>query len=94
MIDLSNVTVTISCEENPNYMPSQQRAKKPHNVKQGIAAGIRWAVWGRDNFTCQQCGKRSHLAVDHILAESKGGATEMDNLQTLCKSCNSRKGSK
>ena len=64
------------------------------NPKELIPAPIRWAVWQRDNFTCRHCGARSHLAVDHIIPESKGGPTEEDNLQTLCKRCNSRKGNR
>lgn len=57
-----------------------------------IPPDIRWEVWERDNFTCRHCGVRRHLSVDHIIAESKGGPMTLDNLQTLCRSCNSRKG--
>ena len=59
-----------------------------------IPPDIRWAVWARDDFTCQECGSRIYLSVDHIFPESKGGDLSLDNLQTLCKSCNSRKGEK
>lgn len=57
-----------------------------------IPPTLRWAVWERDDFRCQHCGSRQDLAVDHILAESKGGTLDMVNLQTLCRPCNSRKG--
>lgn len=60
--------------------------------KEPIPPEIRWAVWERDNFTCKHCESRQNLSVDHILAESKGGTMTLENLQTLCKSCNSRKG--
>lgn len=62
--------------------------------KTPIPNDIRWEVWKRDNFTCQHCGKRKYLTIDHIYPESKGGKTELSNLQTLCKSCNSKKGTK
>jgi len=62
--------------------------------KQIIPPEIRWFVWERDNFTCKMCGSRRNLSIDHIYPESKGGLLEKENLQTLCKSCNSRKGAK
>jgi hypothetical protein len=62
--------------------------------KRSIPADLRWAVWERDNFTCQFCGTRRRLSVDHIIPESQGGKTELDNLQTLCVPCNSSKGTR
>ena len=67
---------------------------KRASQKEPIAPEVRWAVWERDNFTCQYCGVRRDLSVDHIVPESKGGGIEMANLQTLCSKCNSRKGDK
>ena len=64
-----------------------------HARKIDIPNELRWTVWERDNFTCK-CGARKFLSVDHITPESEGGSTELDNLQTLCKSCNSTKGIK
>ena len=52
---------------------------------------IRWDVFERDNFTCQHCGIRRYLTVDHITPRSKGGDDSMENLQTLCKGCNTEK---
>ena len=63
-------------------------------VKQLIDKEIRGVIFERDNFTCLICGATDNLSVDHVLAESKGGATTLDNLQTLCRSCNSRKGAR
>lgn len=70
--------------------PSPSRFYK----KVPIPPALRWEVWERDDFTCRHCGSRKHLAVDHILAESKGGLMTLENLQTLCGRCNSKKGSK
>ena len=63
-----------------------------HARKQKIPANLKWEVWERDSFYCVGCGSRRFLSCDHILPESKGGLTELDNLQTMCKSCNSKKG--
>jgi hypothetical protein len=60
--------------------------------RDSIPSDLRWEVWERDNFTCQQCGSRRHLTIDHIIPISKGGQTVKENLQTLCSSCNSKKG--
>ena len=65
---------------------------KRTSQKEPIPPEIRWAVWERDNFTCQHCGVRRDLSIDHRVPESRGGGIEMDNLQTLCSKCNSSKG--
>lgn len=60
--------------------------------KRPISMRMRRQVFERDGFRCRHCGSRDRLSVDHIRPESKGGVTELDNLQTLCGPCNSRKG--
>ncbi len=55
---------------------------------------LRFRVMQRDNFKCCICGASPAkdpsvvLHVDHIVPWSKGGKTELDNLQTLCSNCN------
>jgi len=62
--------------------------------KKTISAGLRMQVFERDDFTCRQCGARTKLTADHVIPESKGGLTVLDNLQTLCRPCNAAKGTK
>lgn len=52
------------------------------------------AVFAADDYRCVHCGTREELTVDHIIPVSKGGGDERENLQTLCKRCNSSKGTK
>lgn len=51
-------------------------------------------IFDRDNWKCVSCGDIENLQIDHIIPFSKGGTTEDNNLQTLCKSCNYKKGNK
>jgi 5-methylcytosine-specific restriction endonuclease McrA len=52
----------------------------------------RRAVFARDDWTCQYCGSRSNLTVDHVVPRSKGGASSWDNIVASCAPCNRRKG--
>src|SRR4249919_3869412 len=51
----------------------------------------RRAVFARDNWTCQYCGSRSNLTVDHVIPRSKGGLSTWDNIVASCAPCNRRK---
>ena len=54
---------------------------------------MRFAIYNRDGYRCRICGKKKpDLEIDHIYPISKGGKSTMDNLQTLCHSCNVKKG--
>ena len=47
--------------------------------------------------SCLCCGKREpeiSLTMDHVVPLSKGGLTTADNIQPLCKPCNSTKGTR
>jgi len=97
-----NFTICLQCfkelakENIPELIEEWEWEEEKNNVykKKHIPSSLRWQVWGRDNFTCQKCGSRKNLAIDHIHPESKGGKTELDNLQTLCGKCNREKGNK
>ena len=54
----------------------------------------RRAVFARDNWTCQYCGSRGQLTVDHVIPRSKGGDSSWENVVTSCAPCNLRKGNR
>lgn len=72
---------------------SLREEQKPRERYKPIPHHLRWEVFERDDFTCKSCGSRRALTADHIMPRSKGGLAKLDNLQTLCRSCNSKKGS-
>ncbi len=60
---------------------------------------LRFRVFERDHFSCVACGDspatsfgKCKLHADHIVPFSKGGATVLENLRTLCMRCNIGKG--
>ena len=62
-----------------------------------MTPALREYIKKRDHYTCQICGDNIYknpyiiLEIDHIIPVSKGGKTEMNNLQTLCERCNNGK---
>ncbi len=56
-----------------------------------ISDVLRMFVYERDNQKCLSCGTSERLSIDHIQPISTGGRSDIDNLQTLCTSCNAKK---
>jgi len=91
---------------NNDYKLSIEETKssKYHPIQQedtrNISLSARLKVLSRDNFRCVYCGKSpatdlgTKLHIDHIIPFSKGGKTEVNNLQTLCEECNYGKSDK
>ena len=54
-------------------------------------------VYTQQGGICACCGKKykyEEMEGDHIKPWSKGGKTEIENLQMLCRDCNRRKSNK
>lgn len=62
------------------------------HVNRPISQKSRWRIFRRDGYQCLHCGALEDLTVDHIVPQIEGGTSEDDNLQTLCRTCNSKKG--
>ena len=56
-------------------------------------ASVKKAVYGKYGKKCLACGTTKKLSIDHVIPISMGGENNLDNMQPLCKPCNSRKGS-
>jgi hypothetical protein len=50
-------------------------------------------IYKRDNNTCQYCGSKSKLTIDHVIPRCRGGTDSWENLVVACSSCNTKKGS-
>lgn len=48
----------------------------------------------RDAYRCKNCNSFKNLHVDHIIPVCEGGTNDFENLQTLCATCNLKKGRK
>lgn len=58
-----------------------------------ISQSDREHVLARDG-RCVNCSSIENLEVDHVIPVSKGGNSDISNLQILCRRCNREKGSK
>lgn len=51
-------------------------------------------VLHRDSHTCQYCGCKEDLTIDHVIPRSKGGEDAWENVITACVRCNIKKGNR
>jgi predicted restriction endonuclease len=86
-IDYANIN-EISSVKKEGIKTSEHKTSRDPSLR------LRFKVLNRDHFSCVQCGAspakdtKVELHVDHIKPWSKGGETELSNLQTLCQNCN------
>jgi 5-methylcytosine-specific restriction endonuclease McrA len=59
-----------------------------------MARPSRNAILQRDGYSCQYCGTKSNLTIDHVVPTSKGGENTWENMVAACMSCNNKKGDK
>lgn len=68
--------------------------KYPCKFYRKISSSLRIKTLEKYYNRCNECGSYRNLEIDHIYPFSKGGKTELSNLQVLCKTCNLKKGNK
>lgn len=74
--------------------PSIIRLKRYARVPYKRILLSRKNVIRRDRFSCQYCGTRDRLTIDHVMPKSRGGRDQWENLVAACVGCNSRKGNR
>lgn len=52
----------------------------------------RISIFKRDQMTCQYCGKKSRITIDHVVPTSRGGKNTWENMVAACFPCNNKKG--
>lgn len=84
-------------KENPELARARwhrYRAKKSNNGGDWAVKEWQWLFTLCGN-KCLACGKRGEtMHKDHVVPISSGGINSIVNLQPLCQSCNSKKGTK
>ena len=85
-----------SLHEWEKICPSQDlHTGRAWDVTRAEWENLRNAIFSRDKYVCQYCGKKIHHPdCDHVVPISKGGKSVLDNLVTACPFCNRSKGSK
>ena len=63
-------------------------------LRKPIPGKTRLAVFERDAYRCVICQSWQDLTIDHIHPVAHGGNNHIDNLQTMCRRCNSAKGAR
>ena len=54
----------------------------------------RHSILARDGYTCQYCGSKKELTIDHVIPRWTGGPQTWENLVTCCRKCNLKKADK
>ena len=98
LVSLGELAVEFNAGSNSRYrllMPDREPSPLPAPAKRDpVSPAVRFFVFERDRYRCRHCGSIENLTIDHIYPQSRGGGHTEDNLQTLCRPCNSRKGAR
>lgn len=88
--DLADVLAWASDLARSTYASEMTRTK----CRQTITPEMRRYIYARDDYACRYCATGENLTIDHIHPIAHGGTDAISNLQTLCRSCNCRKGAR
>jgi 5-methylcytosine-specific restriction endonuclease McrA len=71
----------------PSVVRLQYFVKVPYRARASLT---RRAVFARDQWTCQYCGRAAEN-VDHVIPRSLGGTHSWENVVASCRRCNAKK---
>lgn len=83
-------------KKNPDKRRAMKAKRRTAKTKAGGAyTSAQWiALCNKHHNRCVRCGKKRKLTSDHVVPVSKGGSSNISNIQPLCLPCNSHKGTK
>lgn len=83
-------------ENHPNMLVMAAQNRRARTIGNGgTYTQAEWeALCKQYDYLCLCCKEQNPLTVDHVIPISKGGSNSIDNLQPLCRGCNSRKGTR
>jgi 5-methylcytosine-specific restriction endonuclease McrA len=77
------------------FKAKNQKRRTAKTQAGGSFTAAEWtALCARYHNRCLDCCKRRKLTADHVVPVSKGGSSNISNIQPLCGPCNSSKGAK
>lgn len=78
-------------KEKSSEIPAMDGHVDSGKTAGGVSEVVRQEIFDRDGRKCLECGSADDLSLDHKIPRSKGGSHDKENLQTLCRRCNSAK---
>lgn len=95
--DLHNAKARAYHAANPDKTREYNRRRRANKLEvggNGISADDEKYLKSYTNGTCSYCGRKTKLQIDHVVALTKGGTDEFDNVAPACERCNKKKGNR
>jgi 5-methylcytosine-specific restriction endonuclease McrA len=83
-------------QDHPDYTRAQNSRRRTRITKAGgkFTAKEFRTLCEKHNNRCLCCKNYRKLTADHVMPVSKGGSSNIENIQPLCMPCNTKKGTK
>ena len=92
VVNLINSNPGKDVDEIIEFITNKENVDIQKFKRSAINVKLRFNVFKRDGYRCVICGRKAEdgiiLEIDHIKPVSKGGLSDISNLQTLCMDCN------